>query len=230
MKLSANRRLTAVFFLFFMMFGITSRAQNREVNENLPDFSELKTSNGIEVKVIPSEENRIEITGHSKHEVKFEVVQTRLEIKLSLNNLWSKDDTRITVYARNLQKIDANQGSLVEVSEELKGAELIFEVQEGASIRAALNAAKVASKAVTGGKLYLTGEAKVQEVELNTGGQLFGKNLKTEETIIKAGTAAKGEIYATQYVRATASLGGTIEIFGSPREVEQKTSLGGRIL
>ena len=229
MKLKIDLKFLGVVAVF-LFYGLTSIAQNRDVSESLKDFKELKTFNGIEVQVIPSKENRIEITGHSKHEVKFEVVENRLEVKLSLNNLWSKDDTRIKVYGKSVEIIDANQGSLVEVSGQLKGEELTFRAQEGANIRAEVNAAKIVSKAVTGGKIYLEGKAESQQVDLNTGGYYFGKDLRTKETIAKAGTAAKGEIYATQYVRATATLGGTIEIFGRPEEVEQKTSLGGRIL
>ena len=224
LKLSGGLSILLFFFCY------TTQAQNREVNEILSDFTELKTFNGVEVQVIPSEENRIEITGHSKHEVKYDIVDKRLEIRMSLDNLWSKDDTKIRVFGNNIQTVDANQGSLVEISGLLEGSELTFRVQEGSNIRAEVNAAKIVSKAVTGGKIYLEGKAETQQVDLNTGGHFFGKDLRTKETIAKAGTAAKGEIYATEYVRATASLGGTIEIFGRPEEVEQKTSLGGRIL
>lgn len=223
-------KLSGFLSIFLFLFCFTTQAQNREVNEILNDFTELKTFNGVEVQVIQSEENRIEITGHSKHEVKYNVVDNRLEIRLSLDNLWSKDDTKIIVYGNHIQIIDANKGSLVEVSGQLTGEELTFRTQEGANIRAEVNASKIISKAVTGGKIYLEGKAETQQVDLNTGGYFFGRDLRTKETVVKAGTAAKGEIYATAYVRATASLGGTIEIFGRPEEVEQKTSLGGRIL
>ena len=224
------RNYSGILSVFLLLFCFTAQAQIQDVNEPLNDFTELKTFNGIEVKLIPAEENRIEITGHSKNEVKFKVVENRLEIRLSLDNLWSKDDTRITVFGNNIQTIDANQGSMVNVEGLLEGRELTFRVQEGANITAEVNASKIVSKAVTGGKLYLEGKADMQQVDLNTGGSFFGKDLRTKESIVKAGTAAKGEIYATRFVRATASLGGTIEIFGRPEEVEQKTSLGGRIL
>lgn len=230
MKLKMKLKMTGVLSLFLIFVSLSSVSQNRELSESLNEFKELKISNGLEVQVIPSEENRIEITGHSKHEVKFNVVENRLEIKLSLDNLWSKDDTKITVYGKNIEIIDAHQGSLVEVSGHLKGEELTFKAQGGANIRAAVNASKIVSKAVTGGKIYLEGKANKQDVDLNTGGNFFGRDLRTKETVVKSGTAAKGEIYATEYVRATASLGGTVEIFGRPQEVEQKTSLGGRIL
>lgn len=230
MKLRTKHKITAVFIFLLSFTNLISVAQTREVNAALEDFSEVKTFNGVEVQVIPSEENRIVITGHSREDVKFKIVEHRLEIRLSLDNIWSKDNTRITVYGSNITTIDANQGSLVEISDHLKGEELTFRVQEGANIRARVNGRRIVSKAVTGGRITLEGKADEQEVDLNTGGLYYGSELRTKETTVRAGTAAKGEVYATEYVRATAKLGGTIELFGRPKEVDQKTSLGGRIL
>lgn len=230
MKLKTKLRKLNLIGIFLLVSTLTSLAQNRDVRESLEEFTEVKTYNGVEVQVVPSGEDRIEITGHSKHEVKYNIVEGRLEIRLSLDNIWSKDNTKITVYGKNIKTVDANQGSLIEITEVLKGEELAFRVQEGSTIRARVTARKVLSKAVTGGKINLAGTAEEQDVELNTGGQYFGKELRTRETLVKAGTAARGEVYATDYVRATATLGGTIEIFGRPDEVDKKTSLGGRIL
>lgn len=193
------------------------------------DFTEIKVFNGLEVQVVASAENSIKITGHSKNEVKYKIVNDRLEIRLKLDNIWSKDDTRITVYGNSIEVIDANEGSIVEVDGVLEADELTFRAQEGANIRARATASKISSKAVTGGIVTLGGKADSQVVEINTGGQFYGRDLRTEETEIRAGTAGKGEIYATEYVKASATLGGTIEIFGRPEDVNTKTSLGGRI-
>lgn len=220
-------KLNFILPLIFLVLSFSVEAQ--DVRENLQTFTEVKVLNGLEVQVIPSAENSIEITGHSKNEVKFKVVNNRLEIRLKLDNLWSQDDTRITLYGNSIKVIDANTGSLVEINDVLEGEELTFRAQEGANIRARANGGKITSKAVTGGRITLEGKAKTQVVEINTGGHFYGKDLRTEETEISAGTTGRGEIYATEYVKASATLGGTVEIFGSPKDVNTKTSLGGRI-
>lgn len=227
MKLKMKRNLKLVLPVFLFLLAVSATAQ--DVRENLANFTEVKVFNGLEVQVVPSAENSIKITGHSKNEVKYKIVNDRLEIRLKLDNLWSKDDTRITVYGKSIKVIDANEGSVVEVDGVLKAEELIFRAQEGANIRAKAIAPKIASKAVTGGIVTLEGKADSQVVEINTGGHFYGKDLRTKETEISAGTAGKGEVYATEYVKASATLGGAIEIFGRPEEVNKKTSLGGRI-
>lgn len=222
-----NLNLKFILPVILLLFSFSVGAQ--DVQEDLENFSEVKIFNGLEVQVIPSSENRIEITGHSKKEVKFNIVDNRLELRLKLNNLWSKDNTQIRLYGSGIEIIDANEGSLVKVNNVLKGEELTFRVQEGANIFARINSRKITSKAVTGGKITLEGKAAEQLVEINTRGHFYGRDLHTDETEISTGTAGKGEIYAKEYVKASASLGGTVEIFGRPKEVDTKTSLGGRI-
>lgn len=228
MKLKTQLRSKQI--ISVLMLFLTFTLCGQEVREKLGAFTEVKTFNGVEVEVIPSEENRIEITGHSKNDVKFDVAGDRLEIRLSLENIWSKDNTKITVYGSTIETIDANEGSSVEVAGTLEGDELTLRVQEGANLNVKVSSRKIVSKAITGGRITIQGKAVEQEVEINTGGHYYGKSLKTKETEVSSVTAGKGEIYATEYVRATAKLGGTIEIFGRPKEVDQKTSLGGKIL
>ena len=228
MKLKTKFRSIVLFPVLFLFLNLSVVAQ--DVEKDLGNFTEVKTFNAVEVEVIPSDKNRIIITGHSKNDVKFDIVEDRLEIRLSLDNLWSKNNTRITLYTKDLSTIDANEGSIVEVSGEIKGQELTFRTQEAAIIFARVNSRKINAKAVSGGKVTLEGKAEEQVVEINTGGLYYGKDLRTSRTEVSAGTAGKGEIYATDYVKATAKLGGTVEIFGRPGEVDKKTSLGGRIL
>ena len=228
MKLKSKINLKNLFPI--LIFLVTFSVAAQDVEENLGNFIELKTYNGVEVEVIPSNENRIVITGHSKNDVEYDIRDGRLEIRLGLDNIWSEDNTEITLYTKDLQTIDANQASVVEVVKELKGEELTFRTQEGANIRARVNGRKINSKTVSAGKITLEGKAEEQVVEINTGGHYYGKDLRTKNTEVSAGTAGRGEVYATEYVRATAKLGGTVEIFGRPNEVDKKTSLGGRIL
>lgn len=227
MKLKMKPNIKFILPLFLFLLSFSTEAQ--DVREDLENFTEVKIFNGLEVQVIPSAENRIEITGHSKEEVKFKIVDDRLEVRLRLDNIWSKDNTRITIYGSSVQTIDANEGSLVEIRERLEAEELTFRAQEGANILARVNGRKITSKAVTGGRITLEGEASEQIVEINTGGHFYGSDLHTEETEVSAGTAGRAEIYASEYVKASATLGGTVEIFGRPKDVDTKTSLGGKI-
>lgn len=222
-------RIQVAVFLFLMIFGSSKALFSQEINSELPEFSELKVFNGVEVVLIPAEENRISITGHSKEKVKFELVENRLEIRLSLENIWSDDNTLITVYSTNTQIVDANEGSIVEVKEVLEGASLSFRSQEGAAIYAPVKASRVTAKAVTGGLVQLRGETDELVVDVNTGGKYFGEQLQGKEATATVGTAGQADVNSSGYLKATARFGGVINVYGNPDNLDSKTSLGGKI-
>lgn len=224
-----NNLLLSIKITFLFSFFLSASLSAQKIREKLPDFNEVKVFNGVEVILIPSRENRIEITGESKEKVKFEVDNYRLEIKLSLENIWAKNDTQVTIYVENLKIIDANENSIVEVSKELKGNSYIFRAQEGAAIYAKVDAEKVRAKAVTGGIIQLRGTSTRQDIEINTGGRFFGENLKTENTIVSINAGGEAEISATKSCEASAKFGGKIKIYGDPEIIDKKSSLGGKI-
>jgi hypothetical protein len=226
MKWRINQNI--LFFAFLCFFALQVNGQN--INEDLGHFREVKTFNAVEVNVIPAKENRIEISGHSKDKVKYQIVEDRLEIRLSLDNFWSNDNTLITVYGNSVETIDANEGSIVQTKGQLQGKLIVLRAQEGAAIFTEVDAESVKLKMVTAGNISIRGEADFQEVEINTGGKLFAKDLKTNRTEITASSGGRGEIYAIEYCKATAKLGGVVEVLGGPDEVDRKTSLGGKIL
>lgn len=229
MNLYRNFRQVSVGLLVLLVF-FTSSTFAQEISEELPVFTEIKTLNGVKVEVIPSKENRIVISGHSKEKVKFEVSQRELEIKLSIDNIWSDDNTLIKVYATDLERINANESSIVEISGIFKIENGGFDAQEGAAIYAAVEAGSVDVRAVTGGLVQLRGEVETSKVHLNTGGRFFGKSLKTTSTEISASTGAYAEIDANKYCKATAKFGGSIHVYGDPEQLDTKTTLGGKIL
>lgn len=225
LKTKGSRIYYILFMLLFIQVG-----HGQDISEVLSDFNEVKVFNGVEVELIPARENKITISGHSKEKVKFELVENRLEIRLSLENIWSDDNTTITVHFRSLQVIDGNENSVIKLMKEYTGGNMVFRAQEGASIVARVNAVKVASKAVTGGHIQLQGKAKNQEIEINTGGHFFGEKFETESTEVRINVGGRAEVYATEYCKATARLGGNIYIHGDPEVLDRKTTLGGNIL
>ena len=216
--------------LFLMAFiALATQAGAQEISQELGDFKELKTFHGVQVTLLPSKESKIVISGHSKNEVKYEIIDGRLEIKLALDNLWSEDDTQILVYG-NVATLDANQGSTIGIKGHLKAADLNVRAQEGAGIYGEVSSESLYVKAVSGGIIELSGKAESQEVDVNTAGNYDGSDLRTKRTIVSAGTAGKAVVYASEYCKATAKLGAVIEVLGNPDELDTKTSLGGKIL
>jgi hypothetical protein len=104
------------------------------------------------------------------------------------------------------------------------------DAREGAEINIDLDVEKVKVKAVTGGIIELSGKALNQDVTLMTGGILNSKELYTSQTTINVSAGGNAEIYADTLVDAKVRAGGSIYIYGSPKQINKETLFGGTII
>jgi len=220
-----NKFITSLVFL--LGFTAFSQETNIEISE---EFSELKIYNKIQAELIPASENKIVATGFDKDEIEAKVKNGVLKVKMGLNNIWSENDTKIKIYFKNVEVIDANEGTFAELKEPLQQTALTLKVQEGAEIYAPrLDLENLNIKCVTGGKIETKGKATNQIVAVKTGGEYEGEDLLTNTTDVNIKAGGEAEVNATTYCKAKVSAGGTIYIYGKPEQVEQKTTLGGSI-
>ncbi len=216
-------------FLFFVCITTLGQAQD-VITKNVSDFNELKVFNKIQVTLIKADENKVEITGIKRREVNVRQNNGLLKISMDLDNIWDNNNTKVVVYYTEISKIDANEGSRVEAEDIIKGKSLDIRVQEGASIVAEIEAEHLYSKASTGGEVELKGKVKEQEVIVNSGGQYYASNLQTKDTQVRISAGGTAEVNAKNYIKANTNAGGTIRIFGNPKEMDTQKLLGGKII
>lgn len=213
-----------------MLFTITLGHAQNVLIKNVSDFNELKVFDKIKVILIQSEENKVEISGIKKEKVSIVSKDQVLKIKMSINNTWDENNTQVTLFYKKLSKIDVNEGANVTVNGILKNYSLDLRAQEGAEIKATIEGGKLIARAVTGGQLILNGKVKEQEIIVNAGGQFMSKDLKTETTQVKISAGGKANINASKYVKANTNAGGTIKIYGNPKEIDSQKLFGGKII
>ena len=183
----------------------------------------------MSVKLIASTENKVIITGNREKEV--EVVNNNGELKLRMPfpKLLSGDDISIKLYYKNIDDVTANEGSSITSEATFKQTIFGLNAKEGAQIKLKIDAQKVNVKAVTGGIIELSGEAVNQDVVIMSGGILKAKNLKTSQTTVNLSAGGNAEINASTLVDAKVKAGGTVSIYGKPKQINQQTILGGKI-
>ncbi len=215
--------------IVFVSFSCIAFAQKTEI-EISEDFSEIKIYNKIQATLISSTENKIIATGFDKDEIEAKVKGGVLKIKLGLDNIWSETDTKIKVYYKTAEVIDANEGSYVEIAENVEQTYLNLKAQEGAQIIAGyLTIENLEIKSVSGGYIQTSGKATNQTVEVKTGGNYDGEDLETHTTEVKVQAGGNAEVNASKYCKAKVQAGGDIDIYGEPEKVDKKTTLGGTI-
>ncbi len=217
-------------FTIILVLLITfSTFAQRTVTKDVGDFSELKIYDLIEVNLIQSSENKVIIKGENTGSVKILNENGKLKIRMELDARFDGEDTFIEVYFKNISIIDANEGSIIVANTLIEQNKIEIRSQEGAKIKVGLKVNTVTIKAISGGIVEVSGTSKNQEITINSGGIVEGKDLRTEDSIIRITAAGDAEIYVTNNVDAKVTAGGDITIYGNPKNIKQKKLAGGDI-
>lgn len=216
--------------ILLMMLLLSSVAVTaQKISVDLNNFTQAEISNGLKVNFIKAEENKAVVTGANRDKVKLKVDDGILKINMSINHIWNEDNTLVDVYYKQLNRVEARQGSKVDIKEMIKQPVVSFRVQEGSEIRGDVKVEDFSASAVTGGQLNISGTADQQQIDVSSAGQFKGENLlgKDVEVTIKGGGNAN--IFAREFVKARVRAGGNIFIYGDPKQIDEATTLGGTI-
>lgn len=194
------------------------------------DFTELKVYNGIEVEIIKSEEQKVEITGEKAEKVKIKNSNGKLKMSLKFPDLSADGKVLIKLYHKNnIQIIDGNEGATI-TGKDIDQTHLEVKSQERAFINLVIKTKHLKVKSSSGGIIKLTGESKNQDVDCDLYGVYEGFGLKVSElSELRVGSGAKAEINAGETLKAKVTFGGSIFYKGNPEVIKDKKVAGGII-
>lgn len=201
-----------------------------QITKSTGDFDSLKVFDRINVELISSDENKIIIIGNRSDDVEIINKNGELKVRMPLNKLLDGEEIKVKLYFKKLYSIDANEGSFVTSDKIFTQTAISLFCKEVAEIRLKLAVEKLKIRAVSGGIIKIEGSATNQDISIGTGGILEAENMETQQTAIKITTGGEAQIWASEYVDAQVRAGGTITIFGSPKQIDKKTVLGGTII
>ena len=216
--------------LVIIAFVFLSQITNAQVTRNLGDFDEVKVFDKINVKLIEASENKIVVTGARADEVETVNKNGELKIRMPFPQLLSGDDIIVKLYFKNLESIAVSEGSYVSSEKDFKQTSLDLNAKSGGEIKLEIDVDKVNIKANAGGIVTLSGKAKNQDVVITSGGILNAKDLETSQTTISVAAGGKSEIHASTLVDAKVRAGGSIFIYGKPKQINKEVFIGGTIL
>lgn len=217
-------------FITITFIALTSiiTAQNPK-EKGVGDFTEVKVFDRIEVNLVKSDVNKVEITGDDIDDVEVINKDGKLKIRMKFNKIFNGDRTFVAVHYTKLDIIDGNEGAFISSNELIKQDYIELKSQEGARLKIGLDVKKVDIKAVSGGVVETRGKADSQDIVLNTGGVYEGKAFETQNTTVSIKAAGEADVNASKLVDAKVRAGGDVNIYGSPATVNEDTMLGGRI-
>lgn len=216
-----------IFFLTLLFLFQNNFAQ---ITKNVGDFNKVTVFDQIEVRLIKADENKIMLSGNNADEVELVNKNGELKIRMPLTQSMTGDGISATVYFIKLDAVEANEGASMSSDEIFTGINFNIIAKEGAQIELKLDVDSLNSKIGSGAILKLEGKAKNQVVVINSGGQLEAGQLKTTQTTVTTNAGGQAEVFATDFVDAKTRAGGMIEVYGNPKQLNQKTVLGGSIV
>lgn len=216
-----------LFVVAFLAMAVSVSAQ--EITKNLGDFSRVRVFDKINVKLVKASENKIVITGPNASEVELVTRNSDLKVRMKFSKQFSGEDITATLYYKFIDEIEASEGAYVVSDDTFKLTSIVLNAKEGAKIKTPVEVQKIQIKAHTGGEIEVSGKAASQDITITSGGIVKGKNLITSQTEVSVNAGGKADVNATELVDAKIRAGGTIDIFGSPKQVNKKTAAGGSI-
>lgn len=215
--------------IFLLIILVNSPLFAQTVTKSPGDFTTVKIFDRISAQLIPSNENKLEIKGMRASEV--EVINNNgdLKIRMPLTKLLKGETIEATVYYKKLEGVEASEGSYVNAEKLIKAVNFDLNAKEGAEIKIVLDVQKCITKASTGGKITITGTTQNQDIIITSGGELNATKFNSNQTTVSINAGGNASIYATDYVDAKVRAGGSIYIYGKPKQIDQKTVLGGSI-
>ena len=220
----------SITILALLLIAFSAVSQKDTSTKDLEKFTELKAFDQISVTLIKSDKNQVVLTGEDIADVNIDLKKGLLKIKMDFENQMDGGDIEAKVYyTEELTLLDANENAKIYSQGTFKGKNVKIAVQEGADVEMQVDIDNLFVKSTSGSAVTLEGNARIQEIVANAGGKVYNKNLNTKETQVTVNAGGRAEIKASEKADAKVRAGGSIFIYGNPKEVNRDKVFGGKI-
>jgi hypothetical protein len=197
---------------------------------SLQEFTELKVYDRITITLIKADDNKLVVNAENKEDISITENDGILKVKMVTKKFLGGDTVSAKLhYTGSLTVIDANENARIVSSGMIKGSTLNIRSQEAAVITLNIDVDSLNTKSTSGSEIKLSGTAIHQDANINTGGKLYNKGLKSKNTSVIVLGGGIAEVYASEKVVAKVKAGGTIEIYGNPKSIDKDKTFGGKI-
>lgn len=213
---------------FFLVASVV--AQKEPVIVKLDKIDKLKVYNGLNVNLIKSEEQKLEIIGERSNEILVKQKKGTVKISLDLMNTFNHQKLVINLYYNsNIAELDAYQAAVIKSIEPFKQTQLSINAQEGGYVKLNLDVDYLKVKGLTGGHFQIKGLTNTQNVSVVSGASYEAVDLESDLATVYVSTGSVAKINVKKALDAKAKLGGKIVFSGRPESVSTAESLGGKI-
>ena len=143
--------------IVFSLLLISTLALAQE--KNVGEFNKVTSFDRIDVLLIPSDENKVQIDGKEADEVELINKNGELKIRMPLTKLLDGETISVTVYFKKINAVEANEGSRIACGEKISATSFDIIAKEGSEIKLILDVDKLNLKVKNGSTVDLQGKA-----------------------------------------------------------------------
>lgn len=209
-----------------LLFTIPTLSQIK-IDRDLGEFSKVAVYDGINLELVKSQENKVEITGKN---TSFVVVKNKngdLKIRLNLERRFSGDRTKVKLFYKTIYNIISHEGSNVFSKDTIKQADLNIKANTGSTQNMLINLNTFNTTATTGANINVSGRAEYHDSSVSTGAEINAEKLMTTETYASATTGGVLNVSAIKELEANSKLGGIINVHEQTDKITETISVGG---
>jgi len=228
-------RLKIIIYIFFIgIINYTYSQKGYDVDRkaiSIKEFKSLKVYSGLEVKLIPSNKNIVYVYGDNIEKVVVNLKRETLKIKLSVESIFNPGYNYIEVFfKKKIEFISAYQGSIISNKKTIKSDQLYIKAKEGSKISTKINVKNIKVNVSSGAKITFKGFANQLNLKVSTGGLINAKGLESNKAKVISIAGGVSSIRVRELANLKINAGGKIEVYGNPKRVISKYTLGGKIL
>ena len=215
--------------IYLIVFVSLSAFSQGNTDRDLGDFSDVSVYDGINLEIVKSDANRVEIRGNN---TKFVVVKNKngdLKIRLNLEKRFSGDRTKVTLFYKTLYSLTSHEGANVFSKDTLKQADLNLKASTGSRQNLTLDLNTLGTIAATGASIILSGDVEYHDTSASTGAEINAVKLMTTETYANATTGGVLEITTSKDLEASSKVGGIINVHSKTEKITEKIAMGGTV-
>lgn len=200
-----------------------------QTERKIGDFQKLSVYDGINVELIKSDTNRVEITGKNTAYIVVKNKNGDLKIRLSVERRFSGNRTKVSVFYKTLYSIISHEGANIFSKDTINQADLNLKANSGSRQNMIVKLNTLQATATAGAKINIKGIAKYQELSATTGAEIMASKMENEEANAVSTTGALIDVATTKDLKVNGKIGGIINVHTKTDKITEKISVGGAV-
>ena len=215
--------------IYILALVVLPNLLSAQTERKIGDFQKLSVYDGINVELIKSDTNRVEINGKNTAYIVVKNKNGDLKIRLSVERRFSGNRTKVSVFYKNLYSVISHEGANVFSKDTINQADLNLKANSGSRQNMIVKLNTLQATATAGAKINIKGLAKYQELSATTGAEIMVSKVENEEANVVSTTGALIDVSTTKDLKVNSKIGGIINVHTKTDKITEKISVGGAV-